>query len=161
MISICIPTYKRTQLLKQCISRLISQIEEVNLQEMFEIVVFNDNGTDDTSRMMEKYEHKYRYVRYFESKKRFGLRKAIIHVASLAKAKYIWFFSDDDIPTHNVISTLLKVIERYDPDVVFGNVDDFKEKKVVRTNVFKLQEDVVLRNKKDFFRFLGAVSSGF
>ena len=154
MISICIPTYKRARFLEQCISRMINQIETARLQEVFEIVVFNDNGADDTSRLMKKYQRKYHYVRYFESKKRFGLRKAIIHVASLAQADYIWFFSDDDLPTYDAVSTLLKEIKRHHPDIVFGNVDDFNKNKVVRKNIFKLKKNIVLKDKKAFFYFL-------
>ncbi len=155
MISICIPTYNRTQFLKKCVLRLINQIEKANLQEIFEIVVFNDNGADDTSRLIKKYQHKYKYINYFESKKRYGLRHAIIHVASLAKAQYIWFFSDDDLPADNALSMLLIKIKKHNPDIVFGNVDDFKDSTIVRKNVFKLKTDKFLGNKKDFFRFLG------
>src|SRR3989344_3636967 len=155
IVSICIPTFRRMRFLEQCISRMIKEIEEESLQEVFEIVVFNDNDADDTSKMIKKYISRYHYILYFESKKIYVLRHAIIHVLSLARGKYIWFFSDDDLPSDNALSMLLTRIKKFKPDIVFGNVDDFKGRTIVSKNAFKLKNDIFFRHKKDFFVFLG------
>src|SRR3989338_8531805 len=153
-ISLCIPTYKRRTFLEQALSTMVSQILSGKLEKIYEIVVFNDNGTDDTDQYMIKMQKKYHFVTYIMQSKRMGLRKAIEHVPTLASGKYIWFFSDDDVPTEKSLQYIYESILQHRPGIMFGNVDDFDGKAVVRQNMLRMSSFVSLSTRKDFFRFL-------
>lgn len=153
-ISICIPTYKRRQFLKQALSVMVSQIRSGKLDDVYEIVVFNDNGSDDTDRYMKRMQKKHHFIRYAMQRKRIGLRKAIEHVPTLASGNYIWFFSDDDVPTEGSLQYVYELILKKKPGIMFGNVDDFDGKNVVRPNMLRMDSCTFLSTRKDFFRFL-------
>ncbi len=153
-ISICIPTFKRRDFLEQALSQMIEEITKHKLQEIFEIIVFNDNGHDETDIYMRSIVRKYPFIVYVMQKKRLGLRKAIEYVPELAVGRYIWFFSDDDVPAKGSLLDVLKLLQRKKPGIVFGNVDDFDGKKITSPNMLRMNDDVKLSTRKEFFRFL-------
>lgn len=153
-ISLCIPTYKRKVFLEQALSAMISQILSGKLENIYEIVVFNDNGADDTDLYMIEMQKKYRFITYAMQNGRIGLRKAIEHVPTLTSGKYIWFFSDDDLPTEGSLQYVYGYVLRQRPGIMFGNVDDFDGRDVVRQNMLRMSSSIPLSTRKDFFRFL-------
>lgn len=154
-ISICIPTYKRRKYIEQTLAPMIQEISTHNLEDQFEIVIFNDNGADETDTYLRQIVKKYRFITYVMQKKRLGLRKAIEMVPELAVGRYIWFFSDDDIPTEGSLLYISRLLQEKKPGIVFGNVDDFDGKRVLHENMLGTDRDMILYNRKEFFRFLG------
>lgn len=153
-ISICIPTFKRRRFLEQALFPMIEEIAKHKLEDDFEIVIFNDNGHDETDTYVRTLVKKYPFISYVMQKKRLGLRKAIEYLPGLACGKYIWFFSDDDVPTAGSLQYVSKLLKRENPGIVFGNVDDFDGKKVTSPNMLRMDADVEISTRKDFFRFL-------
>lgn len=153
-ISICIPTFKRRIFIEQALSPMLQEITKHKLEQHFEIVIFNDNGHDETDAYIRSLVRKYPFIVYIMQKKRIGLRKAIEYVPEMATGKYIWFFSDDDVPAEGSLRYALKLLQQKQPGIVFGNVDDFDGKKVTSPNMLRMDCDKELSTRKEFFRFL-------
>jgi len=153
-ISICIPTFERKKYLEQAVTQMIEQIERDGLEDEFEIVIFNDNGHDETDQYLRSLVKKYSCITYVMQKKRLGLRKAIEFVPDLAAGRYIWFFSDDDIPTKGSLNHVVNLLRKKKPGIIFGNVDDFDGHKIVSPNMLRMDQDVELSTRKEFFHFL-------
>lgn len=65
LVSICIPTFNRSKLLKQCIESLIKQKE---FQEgLVEIIISDNASTDCTEEMGEAYAQKYSQIKYYRN----------------------------------------------------------------------------------------------
>lgn len=153
-ISICIPTYKRREFLEQALSPMIQEIATHKLEDQFEIVIFNDNGHDETDDYVRSLLRKHPFIIYVMQKKRLGLRHAIEFVPELATGRYIWFFSDDDVPARGSLKYISDLLKQQKPGIVFGNVDDFDGKKVTSPNMLRMDQDAELLTRKEFFRFL-------
>lgn len=153
-ISICIPTFKRRKYLEQAITPMIKEIKKEGLEDQFEIIIFNDNGHDETDQYLRALVKQHPYITYVMQKKRLGLRKAIEFVPELAVGRYIWFFSDDDIPTEGSLKHVVSLVQKKKPGIIFGNVDDFDGHKIVSSNMLRMDQDTELCTRKDFFRFL-------
>jgi glycosyltransferase involved in cell wall biosynthesis len=87
-VSIIIPTYNRSALLKQALASCLEQT-----YQDFEIIVVDDGSTDDTKQTVESLNSKkIRYI-YQEN---CGRSKARNKAISLAQGKYITFLDSDD-----------------------------------------------------------------
>ena len=103
LISVIIPTYNRSNFLKNTIKTLLKQKTDV----IYEIIIIDDGSTDDTKFIVSKFKnHNIKYF-YQENKERgaarnLGLKKA--------KGHYINFFDSDDIAYPNHIQTAYEII---------------------------------------------------
>ncbi|WP_458699896.1 glycosyltransferase family 2 protein [Sulfurospirillum sp. 1307] len=64
IVSIIVPTYNRANYLKECLDSIINQ----NYPNL-EIVITDDNSTDDTEKVCKTYIEKYDYIKYVKNKK--------------------------------------------------------------------------------------------
>ncbi len=95
LISVIIPTYKRTKTLKSAIESIMKQTYE-NL----EIIVVDDNGADSKYRksveaIMEQYQ-KNSKINYVKNEKNMGGAAARNIGIQAAKGEYLAFLDDDD-----------------------------------------------------------------
>ena len=58
-LSIIVPTYNRAGYLKECLNSIICQ----NYPNL-EIIVTDDNSTDNTEEVVKEYIKKYSYIKY-------------------------------------------------------------------------------------------------
>lgn len=65
LLSICIPTYNRSQYLKKTIDSIIGQEEFKS--ENIEIVISDNCSTDDTEIVCKKYTEQYENIKYFKN----------------------------------------------------------------------------------------------
>ena len=65
LLSICIPTYNRSQYLKKTIDSIIDQEEFKS--ENVEIVISDNCSTDDTEIVCKKYTEQYENIKYFKN----------------------------------------------------------------------------------------------
>lgn len=130
-LSIVIPTYNRSQYLERCLNSILNQD-----MDDFEIIVSDNNSTDDTKEMMSKYisEPKILYVR---NGMNLGARKNTYMATKLAKGTYVFWLSDDDYMLPNSLSKIFEVIKTnhelgyiYSPFIKIddrnGEIEDYK-----------------------------------
>jgi len=91
-VSIIIPTYNR----KEKLIDSILSIESQNYpKDKFEIIIIDDNSTDDTQKETRKLMKKYKNIRYQKNQRNLGPAASRNAGIRIAKGEYI-FFTDDD-----------------------------------------------------------------
>ena len=104
LISICIPTYNRTQSLLNCLNSLCLQTNS-----NFEVCI-SDNCSDyNIDELIEPFKKKLK-LKFSKNEKNLGAALNFLKVASMAKNEFIWFLGDDDLLKPNAVEHLSKLI---------------------------------------------------
>ena len=104
-ISIIIPTYNRSNLLKITLDSLINQNYP---KENFEIIISNNNSTDNTEDIIANFKQlhiNYNVIYYFEINQ--GVHYARNNAAKISKGDYLYFTDDDMILNENALLELI------------------------------------------------------
>ncbi len=118
VISIIVCTYNRSEILKYCLDSLENQsVDKSN----YEVIVVDNNSTDNTKEVIEEYcrrNSNFRYV--FEENQ--GLSHARNRGAKEAKSEWTGYVDDDGKVRENYIEQALYTIENFDFDCFGGKV---------------------------------------
>jgi abequosyltransferase len=107
-LSICIPTYNRSHLLKESIAYILSAVK--GYEDKIEIVISDNASTDDTKEVVQQFLTECPFMRYHRNDE--NIREMNFYMAaSLARGDYFWLFSDDDRMNPEAIGLLLTKIE--------------------------------------------------
>lgn len=120
-----------------------------------ELIILDNASTDETKKIVEKYQRKIN-LRYYRNSKNIGLIRNIIKVGTYARGEYIWFFSDDDVQTYNAINKVMGVIKKNKPDAILCNLDERTKdlKKLKHPNSLGVKNDKFFSNRKQLFSHL-------
>lgn len=115
-LSIVVPTYNRENYLQECLDSIISQ----NYPNL-EIIVTDDNSTDNTENICKKYRTKYPFIKYVKNiKYPQGPNGNKNNGLDYCTGEIIGIFDDDDTMVKGALKLMVdKMIEGY--DVVMGN----------------------------------------
>lgn len=102
-VSVIIPTYNRSQIVKETIGSVLAQ----TLEDL-EIIVVDDGSTDDTRNVIEAFTD--RRVKYFY-KTNGGPANARNYGLSKARGEYIGFLDSDDLWPKNYIEVMVSHLE--------------------------------------------------
>src|SRR4030065_1331111 len=91
LVSFVIPTHNRANVLRDCLESVVNQT-----YKNIEVVVVNDNSTDNTLKILEEYQNKHDFFRFFNNDGK-GVSAARNLGSRMAKGDYIAFMDDDDI----------------------------------------------------------------
>lgn len=105
-LSICIPTYNRAKFIKGALESIISQAED-----SIEIVIVDGASTDNTIEVVQYYQRRFSRLIYYRGEKNFGVDVDMARSIELARGKYCWMFSDDDLLKPGAIKRILREIE--------------------------------------------------
>lgn len=107
-VSIIIPTYNRANFLGKTLESCINQTYP---EESFEIIVADNNSTDNTKEVVEKWQKESRIPIKYVLEKRQGAHFAR-HTASKNSIGEILYFTDDDmIADKNLLKNIVKVFD--------------------------------------------------
>ena len=115
-LSIAVCTYNRSDVLPKCLESLVDQTAD---SELFEVLIIDNNSTDDTKKITKDFcgkHHNFRYV--FEEKQ--GLSHARNRAIVEARGEYLAYIDDDAIADKDWIKNILAVIKRDSSIVAFG-----------------------------------------
>ena len=105
-VSIIIPTFNRSALLKRAIESVINQ----NYENIIEIIITDDNSTDDTEKIVKEYQKKDSRIIYTKnSKYKPGPTGNKNNGLDLAKGEFIGILDDDDILLPDAVSKLVNI----------------------------------------------------
>ena len=121
ILSICIPTYNRSDLLELCLATVLPQIAIFG--EEVECVVSDNASPDKTAAIVDEYAKLYS-IRYFRNNENIGGFANCTKCASeLARGEYVFLIGDDDTLCAGSIDGILNMLRRPDaPDLVALNV---------------------------------------
>ena len=152
-ISIIIPIYNSENFIKLCLNSLINQTFK-----NFEIICINDGSTDNTLKILKKYEKQDNRIHVYTQNNKgagtarnFGMEKS--------KGEYLMFLDSDDIFESIMLEELYIKIKNNDLEIVICNSIDFEDKNWKKKRVEKKFYDDILWNEtfssldlyKDFF----------
>nr|AKL88152.1 putative CDP-tyvelose glycosyltransferase [Yersinia pseudotuberculosis] len=103
-ISVCIPTYNRSELLSELIESIVSQCKNRN---DIEICISDNASSDNTSEMIAKWkESTDTPIVYKVNKENIGPDRNYLAAVDLASGEYCWLFGSDDILSENALTEL-------------------------------------------------------
>ena len=119
-LSIIICTYNRCAGLKVTLQSLQSQ--ELTDGFSWEIIVVDNNCTDDTSNIVKGFaQNSERVVRYVKEKNQ-GLSYARNTGVAEANGRYLLFIDDDEIAEQHLVKEIYDTFKRYKCDCVGGKI---------------------------------------
>lgn len=101
-ISIIIPNWNGSKILKQCLKSLIDQQNEIE-----EVIIVDNGSTDDTYEWVNDHS----VVKFYRLDKNYGITIAVNKGIKLAKSSYIMILNNDTVLEKECISYLIKQIE--------------------------------------------------
>ncbi len=111
ILSICIPTFNRADLLKLALQSLLPQVAE--LKGKVEVIVSDNCSTDHTQQVVEIMQRNGP-IRYYRNSTNIGAARNINCVASeLAAGEFCWILGDDDMIIQGKLSKLVGIIEAH------------------------------------------------
>jgi glycosyltransferase involved in cell wall biosynthesis len=137
-ITIAIPTYKRTDLLKEAIDSAINQIDYTN----YDIIVVDNNPERDcdTEKLMKSYNNPI--ISYYKNSENLGMGGNWNRLFTLAKGKYVVMLHDDDLLMPTFLAECIRLIKKMDADLI----------KPLAFNVRKNENYIGLNDDKKIFR---------
>jgi glycosyltransferase involved in cell wall biosynthesis len=110
ILSICIPTYNRQNSLSKLLNAITKNIEYIQETEEIEIIILNNNSTDDTEKVVEEFQN-YLNIKYHKNSTNIGIAPNIARVTDFATGKFAWIIGDDDLLGMNSLSQIITVLK--------------------------------------------------
>lgn len=123
-VSIIIPTFNRSSLLKRALGSVYSQTSSE-----YEIIVLDDGSIDNTAKMIEQFYPNVRY--YYQSNK--GVSSARNQGIKMAKGEWLAFLDSDDEWMPEKLEKQLKLLEDY-PEYKVCHTEEIWIRQGVRVN---------------------------
>lgn len=113
MLSICIPTYNRQKYLEKNLNLLKNYIEKNKLENIVEIIISNNNSTDDTQIFLENYKISKSniMITIYNQKIPLKMQENFIFVAEKSNNKYFMWLGDDDYIEEEYLLKVLGIIK--------------------------------------------------
>ncbi len=163
-LSICIATLNRASFLRETLDTIIPQTcDEI------EIVIVDGASTDNTSEVVNNAAAQIDRLRYLRLEKKGGVDQDYCKAVELARGKYVWLFTDDDLLKPGTINAVLEAAKK-DYSLIIINAEvrtknlamclqplrvELAEDRVYRANT--PDQDRLLADTGAYLSFIGAV----
>ena len=129
MVSVIVPVYNVSQYLRKCLDSII-----VQTYSDLEIILIDDGSTDDSGSICDMYAAKDNRIKVIH-KENGGLMSAwMCGIEHSTCDKVVFVDSDDWIPLFH-IEKFVQMYEKYDADVVVGNLRIMKSEQAIRNSL--------------------------
>lgn len=144
ILSICIPTYNRANLLNRLLKNL--EAELLDIHDVVEICISDNCSTDETQQVCLDWQKKLPLI-YSKTSENIGYDRNVLRVTKMAHGKYIWFMGDDDLVLQGSVKKLVAYLANVDLGAVYLNHFfrnqwilnfDFKDFRVFRKEELKI-----------------------
>ncbi len=141
LISVIIPCYNAEKYISDCIESVLNQT-----YKEFEIIFVNNNSTDNSTKIIQKYIQKYPSIISLFEEKRKGASIARNTGLKKSKGNYIQFLDADDIIDKNKFKKQLEKFKQTDADVVVSDriiKNETLKEEIERITFEELDKDVL------------------
>lgn len=146
LISIALATYNGEKYIKAQIDSILKQTIS-----NFELIITDDNSTDNTIEILKGYEEKDKRVRVYKNNKRLGYPGNFEKAISLCNGKYIAYSDQDDVWTENHLELLYnEIISDEDLILVCAN-SELVDKKLNKLGITKRNDYYVSNDENEQF----------
>lgn len=161
ILSICIPTYNRSEYLQKCLQSIEIQLEEKpHLQNLVEIVISDNHSTDTTKEVVDEFIHKFSHIKYVVNEKNVGFDLNILNVVKNASGDYCWYLGDDDIIINGALSFVCEIIFAHKYDIICIEAEHLTDQKEYLVERKFLLNDTVTIKDSDEYYFKGYCQGG-
>lgn len=108
LLSICIPTYNRADVLNRCLQSIVSSN---CFNENIEIIISDNCSTDNTSEIVYTYTKKYPNIIYNKNPENIGGERNFIKSLMLGNGKFLKLHNDYSVFTSDGLSHMLNIIK--------------------------------------------------
>ncbi len=154
-LSICIPTYNRSEFLEETLESLLIAI--VGYENVIEVLICDNASQDKTALVVADYQKKHRIIRYHKNDENIGAERNFYLAASLAKGEYIWIFGDDDKVECTAVKSIMEQIN-YRRELIICNVCIYNKAftNVINNKYFNINEDLIILDHNKLMEIFGA-----
>lgn len=145
LISVIIPIYNAEKCLNKCIDSIINQ--SIGFKNI-ELILVDDNSSDNSKKIINKYCEKYPNIKSFFSTTNHGFPGYGRNVGlENSTAKYIMFIDNDDTYEPDFCETMYNIIENENCDIVSSNYNYIENNIVIKENSFaKITSENTIKN---------------
>lgn len=141
ILSLIIPVYNVEAYIKECINSIILQLDN-----RVEVIVVNDGTPDNSMKIIEQclegLPKKLQDCFIILNQENQGQSVARNNALNICTGKYIAFLDSDDLISDNYFSSIFKIIDLYEPDIIRFKASriENRTKKIIDFNVEVLRE---------------------
>jgi glycosyltransferase involved in cell wall biosynthesis len=115
-LSICIATHNRADFITHTLKSILDQAtDEV------EVIIVDGASTDNTEALVRSIQVNHSQLEYYYLDKKGGVDQDFCHAVSLAKGKFCWLFSDDDLLKPGAIAAVINEINKDEYSMILVN----------------------------------------
>ncbi len=130
-LSICIPTYNRSEYLNNCLNSILLAKSLSSLK--FEICISDNGSKENILPIIKFYKKKKLLINYKKNSKNLGFGTNFYKVVKMAKGEFIWVIGNDDLLYMNALEKLEKLFSKNkDVDFFFINSSNLNSKFVFK-----------------------------
>lgn len=101
-LAVCIPTYRRPDLLRRCVRSVIEAGASFSTP-----IVITDDSTDETNvDVIRELHAEYPFIEHRRNPQRLGIDGNIVHAMNCCPARYGWLLGEDDLLLPDAIRTI-------------------------------------------------------
>jgi len=144
LLTIAIPTYNGADTIRETLDSILSQTK--NLNENVWVVISDNNSTDETSTISQKYHRNYPNVLYFKNPENIGFDRNYDLAIRRSPGEYVWTICDDDIIKPGAIQKILDILHKVqDISNIFVNCSVYdSDLKICKTErVANIYDDII------------------
>ncbi len=154
LLSICIQTFNRAQVLGGCLENLIPQVQKHSIP----IYISDNASTDDTAEVVKIFQGRYPHIFYACNPQNLGPDANTACVLRLSGTRYSWLFGDKYRLVPGAIDMVLDKLKSADYDLLIVNTAhtfDRKNNRTTRKRVRDLAGSKVYHNANQLLAELG------
>lgn len=129
-VSIILPVYNSEFFLDRCIGSILNQT-----YENFEVIIINDGSTDKSLEIINRWILKDKRIKLI-NKKNEGVAKARNLGIEIASGEYIAFIDSDDYVSSHMLSTMSKIANEENADLVECSFNFVKDGEIINSPKF-------------------------
>lgn len=115
LLSILIPTYNREKYLQKAIESIFNQITD-EFKKKIEIIVSDNNSTDNTQMLLEKLNKRAKdngiFFKFSKNSKNLGFDGNFLKLINESNGKFCWIFGDDEFFLKDGLFKILEILNK-------------------------------------------------
>lgn len=135
ILSLCIPTYKRAEILRENLKGIYEQLKTIDTNEV-ELIVSDNCSPDNTYEVVVSMKELGMPIIYNRNEENIGADRNFLKCMRMATGKYMYLLGDDDFLEDNAIDRLLNVLRGHEYGLVYidtryeldGSVKEYQDR---------------------------------
>ena len=107
MLSIGLPVYNEENFISETLNSILSQT-----YTNFELIISDNNSTDSTKKIIEKFEKKDKRINFIKNKDNIGMINNFNLVFKKSKGKYFMWAGAHDILNQNYVKLIYQIFQK-------------------------------------------------